>query len=267
MWRDNLGTTFAPLNNLVLHIDPSTGDGWLKNDTANTLSLIAYSIESAHAALLPANGNWNSLDDQGFANWEEASLTSSALSELTSSGTLALSPGQVISLGHILNTGSPLTGLTIEYILSTSFTVRNGLVVLAGLAGQLNLASPATFVLATDSTEAAPLAAGPLVTGPLADESEASTFALLSIDSSVLYGDTTAPSAGKVTSTLDSSARPATSASLELLLLQSLGSNAVRDREVEELRYSVIDQALESLAAEEDAESASSLPYSWRFWD
>jgi hypothetical protein len=124
-------------------------------------------------------------------------------------------------------------------------------------------------VLATDSTEAATLADDPLVTGPLADEneSETATFALLSIDSSVLYGDTTAPSSGKVTSTLDSPALPATSASLELLLLQSLGSNAVRDREVEELRYSVIDQALESLATEEEAESASSLTSSWQLWD
>lgn len=262
VWRDNLGATLAPLNNLVLHIDPSTGNGWLKNDTANMLSLIAYSIESSQAALLPNNGNWNSLDDQGYANWEEASPTSSALSELTSSGALALTPGQVVSLGHILNTVSPLTGLTIEYVLTPSFTVRNGLVVLAGLAGQLNLVSPSTFELATDSTEATSLA-----TDTLAEESEVATFAILPFDSSTLYGDTKAFSAGKVTSTLDSPARPASAASLELLLLQSLGNNALGDHEVEELSYSVIDQALESLAAEEDTESASWLNYSWQFWD
>ena len=59
------------VNNIVLQIDPTTGEGRIRNSTGTSLALDAYTIESASGSLDAAN--WNSLDDQNAAggDWLE----------------------------------------------------------------------------------------------------------------------------------------------------------------------------------------------------
>lgn len=141
VWRNNLGASTGPpivLDNLVLYVDPSTGDAWLKNDTAEPLDLIAYGIESTGAALLPDNGNWNSLADQEFAGWEEAAPSTSAISELNAADVLSLAPGQAIHLGTVFDVTRPLEGLSLEFGVSQSIEVMAGVAVFTEFIDDVN---------------------------------------------------------------------------------------------------------------------------------
>ncbi len=93
------------LNNLLLTIDPATGQGQLKNSTTNPLSFDGYSIFSNSAVLRPANGNWSSLADQGLSPWQESTPTTGALSELRTSGYTTLAPGASFNLGGLFTPG------------------------------------------------------------------------------------------------------------------------------------------------------------------
>lgn len=137
VWRDNLEKTLPqPLDNLVLTIDPVTGQGRITNYTSATISLIGYSITSTGGALLPANGNWNSLQDQLMTGWQEATPTAFTLSELTTSGSLLLLPSASFDLGHVFNTGMPPSGITLEYVIATSSAAEIGEVTFAAISGQ-----------------------------------------------------------------------------------------------------------------------------------
>jgi glucose/arabinose dehydrogenase len=146
VWRDNLGAAAPLLNNLVLYVDPATGNGWLKNDSEELVQLIAYSVESTNAALRPSNGNWNSLDDQNFTGWEEANPTTSSLSELTSSGSLALAPLEVIPLGHIFTASTPHSGLSLEFATLGATGTTAGILVFSAISG------PGAAALASTAT-------------------------------------------------------------------------------------------------------------------
>ncbi len=135
VWRNHLGDMIPPaFDNLVLTIDPSTGEGSLTNYRVFPISLIGYSIVSTHGSLLPANGSWNSLQDQLLPGWQEAVPTSFALSELTSSGPLLLESGATIFLGHFFDAIAPHSGLMLEYVLDTSSTEQLGEITFAGLS-------------------------------------------------------------------------------------------------------------------------------------
>ncbi|MGE3239471.1 MAG: NPCBM/NEW2 domain-containing protein [Pirellulales bacterium] len=136
-WRDHLGDMIPPaFDNLLLSIDPATGEGRITNYSAFPISLIGYSIESAGASLLPANGNWNSLHDQLLANWQEASPTTSVLSELTTSGALVLQPYASFELGHVFNANMAHSGVSLEYVVTTSTAEEIGDVTFAAISGQ-----------------------------------------------------------------------------------------------------------------------------------
>jgi hypothetical protein len=91
-------------NNLIVTVNPVTGQAQLKNDSPFTVSIDAYEIESASGSLRPANGQWLSLDDQGVTGWDEANPTTFFLSETNADGSLMLAPGQSFSLGTPYNT-------------------------------------------------------------------------------------------------------------------------------------------------------------------
>jgi hypothetical protein len=94
----------GPQNNLVLTIDPSTGQAAIQNESPFfDVSIDAYTITSKTGRLLTANGTWSSLDDQNLSNWDQADNSNSTrLSEFDPQGSTFLPGG-----GTILNLGSP----------------------------------------------------------------------------------------------------------------------------------------------------------------
>lgn len=115
-------------NNLVLTVDPTTGDAQLKNSSNFPINLIGYSIESESGSLQSGNSDWSSLKDQGLSGWQEAAPTANALSELIASGTqtLALSPGQSYLLGDLFDNVSGVRDLELEFILAGDTVQRLG---------------------------------------------------------------------------------------------------------------------------------------------
>ena len=97
-------------NNLVLNVQPSTGNIQLKNESSVAVQIEAYTITSAAGSL---STSWNGLSDT-VANWEKNVATTHALAEVSK-----LNPGS--------NPGAPLAPLTINggatYDLGTAFAV------------------------------------------------------------------------------------------------------------------------------------------------
>jgi hypothetical protein len=140
-------TGAAAYNNLLLTVDPATGNAQLKNSSNFSISLVGYSIESDAGSLQAGNSDWSSLDDQnvGGANvWVEAAPTSNALSELISSATasLTLGPGQSYLLGDLFDNVTGDKDLTLDFALAGETTGRQGIVVYdtiaAGVPGDYN---------------------------------------------------------------------------------------------------------------------------------
>jgi len=74
----------AGINNLLLRVDPTTGQGVILNPSIFTLELDAYFVTSLTGSLDP-NG-WTSLASDDPNNWEEANPLPTHLSELNLSG-------------------------------------------------------------------------------------------------------------------------------------------------------------------------------------
>jgi hypothetical protein len=121
------------VNNLLLTVDPSTGAAQLKNSSATTLQIDGYSVLSASGSLLPANGNWLSLQDQGTNGWEESNPTPEILSELLTDGFLTLNPGQFVNLGNLFDEISGTTDLALEFTLPSAPDGLTGAVIYGAL--------------------------------------------------------------------------------------------------------------------------------------
>jgi hypothetical protein len=99
------GGAFGPdaqHNNLVLTINPVTGGAAIQNESPFfDASITAYTITSASGKLMPANGAWLSLQDQGLPGWDQADNASAGrLTEFKTSGaTLLDRAGVVLDLG------------------------------------------------------------------------------------------------------------------------------------------------------------------------
>lgn len=94
------GTLLA--NNLILSIDPASGNAVVKNDSDTSLNIDSYTIDSDSNSLLTS---WNSLADQGETGWTEASPTTDRVSELNPTSALTLNPGETFTLNGLWNTG------------------------------------------------------------------------------------------------------------------------------------------------------------------
>jgi len=105
------------VNNLLLTVDPTTGQGQLKNSSPTTLHLDGYSVLSASGSLLPSNGNWSSLADQGNSGWQESSPTPSVISELLTDGFLMLEPGESVGIGGLFDEVAGQQDLALEFTL------------------------------------------------------------------------------------------------------------------------------------------------------
>lgn len=113
-----IGTKFE--NDLVLRVDPDTGDAFIKNDSTATLKIDGYSVLSSTGAL----------DDAGFTglggSWETSSpSTAGAISQSNLTGITTLAPGAEVAIGDISSTGFTTAeaqeGLSIQYILAEGF--------------------------------------------------------------------------------------------------------------------------------------------------
>jgi hypothetical protein len=101
-------------NQLILRVDPVTGEAMIENGSAAGTTIDGYSILSSSGSLRTGDAFWHSLTDQGTSGWVEASPETNALSELSPQSQLPLSGGGKLSLGTPFNTaGTP--DLTFEY--------------------------------------------------------------------------------------------------------------------------------------------------------
>ena len=103
-------------NNLVLRVNPNTGQAFIKNDSQVTLKFDGYSILSSTAHLNA--GGFTGLG----GSWANDNNTTSAISQtnLTSSTTLA--PGATLAIGNIgsFTSAADQSGLSLQFILSQS---------------------------------------------------------------------------------------------------------------------------------------------------
>ena len=95
----------GPQNNLVLVVDPETGQAALQNQSPHDIDIDGYQILSNAASLNP--NDWASLSDGGMAGWEEANPTANSITELNFDGsTLLAGRSAAIDLGTIFDTNA-----------------------------------------------------------------------------------------------------------------------------------------------------------------
>lgn len=122
---------YVGFNNLVLVVNPLTGDSTLRNLSNFDVAIDGYTITSTSGSLDFANGKWLSLDDQNAAGgqWHEANATATRLSELLLSGETPLDQGAVLELGALFNVASGAGDLAFEFLLAGASTPLLGEVV------------------------------------------------------------------------------------------------------------------------------------------
>lgn len=99
--------TGTRVNNLLLQVDPTSGEAKLRNTSATTVTIDGYDIASGAGSLLP--GTWDSLDSQGADGngWVQTPNSNpNRLSELMPDSAATLAPGAEYSLGEIFNQGT-----------------------------------------------------------------------------------------------------------------------------------------------------------------
>lgn len=103
-------------NNLLLVIDPVTGQAELRNTSPFDVSIDGYEIRSPDGSLLPSDGNWQSLaDNESFSGWAEiGAATATQLAELKADGSTELTSGTVIELGQLFD-GSGLQDIELDF--------------------------------------------------------------------------------------------------------------------------------------------------------
>ncbi|MCA9186116.1 MAG: hypothetical protein R3E01_35355 [Pirellulaceae bacterium] len=88
-------------NNVVVVVDPVTGQAVLQNQSTHAVTIEGFVVTSAAGSITP--GTWNSLQDQGANGgiWYETLSNSNQLGELTSAGAVTLSSKQILDMGKI----------------------------------------------------------------------------------------------------------------------------------------------------------------------
>lgn len=96
--------TGTAVNSLLLQVDPSTGETFLRNTSSTTVQVDGYDVQSASSSL--STTGWDSLDDQnqdGDGTWLELlNVDGGLLGELNASSTdpfITLTPGASLNLG------------------------------------------------------------------------------------------------------------------------------------------------------------------------
>jgi hypothetical protein len=106
-------------NNLVMFVNPLTGEATLRNMSNFDVAIDGYTITSAAGSLEPAGGDWLSLDDQNLAGgqWFEANATATRLSELLVTGVMPLDSGDALAFGSLFDAAG-VGDLAFEFLLA-----------------------------------------------------------------------------------------------------------------------------------------------------
>lgn len=95
----------GPINDLVLRIDPETGQGAIQNLSPfiDPFDVTGYSVTSASESLTP--GSWNSFAASGEAGegWDEANPQAAAVAELNLTGSQLFDTNTQIGIGQIFD--------------------------------------------------------------------------------------------------------------------------------------------------------------------
>ncbi|MCA9190063.1 MAG: hypothetical protein KDA99_30770, partial [Planctomycetales bacterium] len=117
-------------NNVVVVIDPATGQAVLQNQAPFGVTIEGYAVTSAAGSITP--GTWTSLEEQGSSGWVEILSNSNQLGELQGVGTTTLASKQVYDLGKIFNVGGS-QDLKLQILLEGESLGFNGVVVYGDL--------------------------------------------------------------------------------------------------------------------------------------
>jgi hypothetical protein len=122
---------YSGYGNLVVIVDPITGNAVLKNGSQFNVGLEAYTITSDSDSLLYQNGDWTSLADQGAAggDWQEADVNAGRVSELKFSSSYQFAKGASLSLGHLFNASGNHQDLEFQFLLQEGNETLTGIVV------------------------------------------------------------------------------------------------------------------------------------------
>ena len=119
--RGTVEYTGEIINDLLLLVDPASGQVQLRNPSGFDVAIEGYSITSESGALVP--GGWNSLDDaDGPGNndggWRESNASSGFLAELLQTGEEMVQDGTIFDLGTIYDFSSAAEDLVFEFLLA-----------------------------------------------------------------------------------------------------------------------------------------------------
>ena len=132
------------VNNMVLQIDPTTGEARIRNSSGTSVAIDAYTIESASGSLDAAN--WNSLDDQNAAGGEWLELFNPANDNMVGevepgAGTATGPSGEaILEIGQVFDTAGE-QDLVFQYKEAGALSASLGTVIYAEIVdvpGDLN---------------------------------------------------------------------------------------------------------------------------------
>lgn len=104
-------------NNVVLTVDPDSGEATMRNESQLPISFDGYTIGSASGSLLVSG--WNSLEDQGAVGgaWLEANPTEFRVSEVMTQCCTTLTVNQGFNLGTLFDTAGA-RDLVFEFLIA-----------------------------------------------------------------------------------------------------------------------------------------------------
>lgn len=120
-------------NNLVLMVDPATGEAVLENQSRFEIAFDSYRIASESGSLNADAEGWLSLAGRAIDDWFEANPTAYGLSELHPLGASILPSGARIKLGALFDVGGN-PDLALTFLLGDEPTTRTGIVVYESFA-------------------------------------------------------------------------------------------------------------------------------------
>jgi len=95
----------GPHNNMVLLVDPLTGEAAIQNQSMFSADIDGYRIGSESGSLLPGDGDWLSFQDAGVGDWNEANPTANNLSELNPFDSTLFNTGDLVHIGSPFDVG------------------------------------------------------------------------------------------------------------------------------------------------------------------
>jgi hypothetical protein len=129
-------------NNLTLVVDPNDGRTFLQNTSPFDVNLDGYTVFSESGALLFADGNWKSLDDEDAAggDWVEANnVDENRVTEFKLAGATFFEDGELFDLGQLFDPGGE-QDLLFQFTLEGEALTRDGVVRFAALTVPVDLA-------------------------------------------------------------------------------------------------------------------------------